>query len=64
MRINGERVIKRRPIFQFGRGRLCSYKLQNARGSELNGRSCEALYKAGRLARLQPSVLSAHRSHL
>lgn len=43
MRINGERVIKRRPMFQFSRGRLCSYKLQNARGSELNGRSCEAL---------------------
>ena len=64
MRINGERVIKRRPMFQFSRGWLCSYKLQNARGNELKGRSCEALYKAGRLARLQPSVLSAHRSHL
>ena len=64
MRINGERVIKRRPMFQFGRGRLCSYKLQNARGSELNGRSSEALYKVGRLARLPPSVLSARQSRL
>lgn len=64
MRINGERVIKRRPMFQFGRGRLCSYKLQNARGSELNGRSCEVLYKVGRLARLPPPVLSARRSRL